>query len=75
MTPTINRSKTNRFLPSEQVKEILKSKGFSKVFNYSDYNHYKEKVNNAFNKVQAIAQLFIEENTISNQSDYKDYIF
>lgn len=74
MTPnTINKSKNNSFLPSEQVKRILKDKGFSKIFNYTDYNYFKEQVKSAFNKVQAIAEMFIQENT--TQSDFNDYIF
>lgn len=76
MTPnTINRNKTKSFLPSEQVKAILKKQGFSKIFNYSDYDFYKTKVKDAFNRVQAIADLFIEENNQANQSDFADYIF
>ncbi len=74
MTPsTINWNKINPFLPSEQVKEILKRKGLSKIFNYTDYNHFKKQVQESFNVIEAIAEMFIQENT--NQSDFNDYIF
>lgn len=77
MTPiiTFNRGKVNPFLPSEQVKNILKEKGFSKVFNYNDYNYYKDALKGSFNLVQAIANKFIEDNLNATNSDLADYIF
>lgn len=72
---TIKSGKNKRFLLSEQVKKILQEKGYLKVFNYSDYNHYKDQVKEAFNKAVAIADLFISENKETNNSDFNDYIF
>jgi hypothetical protein len=72
---TIKKGKNTRFLLSEQVKTILHEKGFLKVFNYSDYNHYKEIVKDAFNKALAIAELFISDNETTNNSDFNEYIF
>lgn len=74
MTDAISKGKSNPFLLSEQVKSILHRKGLSKVFNYSDYDHFKRQVKNAFNKAQAIADLFIMENT-ETESDFNEYIF
>lgn len=71
---TINR-KNNPFLLSEQVKEILRAKGFLKVFNYTDYNYFKECTKNAFNKAQAIAERFIEDYSSTNESDFNEYVF
>ena len=39
---TIKKGKNTRFLLSEQVKQLLLQRGFLKVFNYQDYNYYKE---------------------------------
>jgi hypothetical protein len=72
---TIKSNKNKSFLPSEQVKTILKEKGFLKVFNYSDYEYFKNQVQEEFNKTYAIAELFISENLESNKSDLNDYIF
>jgi hypothetical protein len=65
--------KSNPFLTSEQVKSILHTHGLSKVFNYQDYKYFKGKVTRAFNKAQAIADLFIQEHT--TESDLNEYIF
>lgn len=59
---------------SEQVKNILHEKGFSSLFNYSDYSYFKAKAKQAFNKSQTIAELFISENNPTD-SDYSEYIF
>lgn len=75
MTPQVNEGKINPFLLSNQVKRKLQEKGYSKVFNYADYDYYKRKVKDAFNKVNAIVDLFIQDNMTTNQSDYQDYIF
>lgn len=72
---TINEGKNKRFLLSEQVKRILQEKGFLKLFNYSDYNYYKNNVTEAFNKAVAIAELFILDNEHATESDFNDYIF
>ena len=58
---------------STQVKDILHEKGFSFLFNFNDYKHFKKQCSNAWNKAQDIAQKFIEENT--QDSDYNQYIF
>ncbi|KAA2218251.1 hypothetical protein [Maribacter flavus] len=73
MSNQISKGKTNPFLLSEQVKSILHKNGLSKIFNYSDYEIFKNRVKTAFNKAQAIADLFLEENT--EQSDFNEYIF
>lgn len=68
-----NTTKSKSFLLSNQVKAILQKQGLSKVFNYDDYQYFKEKCSNAFNKAQAIANYFIEEN--KEQSDLLEYNF
>ncbi|WP_298119374.1 hypothetical protein [Flavobacterium sp.] len=67
-------SKNNAFKLSTQVKSILHEKGLSKVFNYSDYEYFKTQCKNAWNKAQAIAELFIQDNQNTN-SDFNDYVF
>lgn len=71
---TIKSRKINPFLLSEQVKRILRKKGFSSLFNYSDYEYFKSQCKNAFNKAQAIADKFQAE-AEPQQNDFKDYIF
>lgn len=66
------KNKNNAFKLSTQVKNILQEKGLSKSFNYSDYKYFKTKCKNAWNKAQAIAELFTQENT---NSDFNDYVF
>lgn len=72
---TIKKNKNKRFLLSEQVKELLLQKGFLKVFNYQDYNYYKEQLKDSFNKAIDIAERFISDNDTTNTSDFNDYIF
>jgi len=67
-------SKNNAFKLSTQVKSILHEKGLSKVFNYTDYEYFKKQCKNAWNKAQAIAELFIQDNQNTN-SDFNDYVF
>jgi predicted nuclease with TOPRIM domain len=67
-------SKNNAFKLSTQVKTLLHEKGLSKVFNYSDYKYFKEECKNAWNKAQAIAEKFIEDNNQLN-SDFDEYVF
>lgn len=75
MTPIQSNShKNTSFKLSEQVKETLHAKGFSFLFNYNDYKYYKSQVKKAFNKAQAIAELFIQENN-TNESDFSEYVF
>lgn len=69
-----NSHKNTSFKLSSQVKETLQAKGYSAVFNYQDYKYFKSQVTKAFNKAQAIAELFIQENT-NQKSDYNEYIF
>lgn len=69
-----NKSKFNPFLLSEQVKNILKSKGFTTLFNYSDYEFFKEQCKEAFNKALAIAEMFIAD-AEPQQNDLNDYLF
>ena len=71
----IKTSKNKTFLLSEQVKRILNNKGFLKVFNYRDYEYFKAIVKSNFNRAQEIANLFIEENKHTNESDLAEYIF
>jgi hypothetical protein len=67
--------KNTSFKLSEQVKETLHARGYSAIFNYQDYKYYKAQVKKAFNKAQAIAELFINDNLSSNTSDFQEYIF
>lgn len=59
---------------SDQVKNYLSEKGYSALFNYSDYQYYKQQVKEAFNKAYTIAELFISENN-QNESDFNEYLF
>lgn len=70
---TFHAKNTSKNL-SQQVTEILTEKGFSSLFNYSDYTHFKTQFANAFNKSQAIAEKFIEENQQA-KSDFNEYVF
>ncbi|MEI6865790.1 hypothetical protein [Flavicella sp.] len=72
---TIKSDKNKSFILSEQVKRILHEKGFLKIFNYPDYNYFKELKKNAFNKAFEIATLFIADDQSTNTSDLQDYIF
>ncbi|WP_341221043.1 hypothetical protein [Polaribacter atrinae] len=71
----IKKDKSKGFLLSEQVKTLLLQKGFLKVFNYQDYNYYKEQLKHSFNKALDIAERFISDNETTNSSDFNDYIF
>lgn len=72
-TQAYNSNKNTSFKISDQVKRILHKNGLSKVFNYSDYEYFKSKAKNAFNKAQAIADLFIEEH--KHETDFNNYQF
>lgn len=75
MTPIQSNShKNTAFKLSEQVKATLHEKGFSFLFNYDDYKYYKAQAKKAFNKAQAIAELFIQDNN-TNESDFSEYVF
>lgn len=73
MTRTQSSHKNTPFKLSEQVKTILNEKGFSFLFNYSDYLYYKAQAKKAFNKAQEIAEQFIQDNNA--KSDYDEYVF
>lgn len=70
---TQRTNKSNPFLTSEQVKAILQAHGLSKAFNYADYSYFKGKARKAFNKAQAIAEMFIDEHRA--ESDFTEYQF
>ena len=70
-----NSHKNTSFKLSDQVKENLSAKGYSAIFNYQDYKYYKAQAKKAFNKAQAIAELFIQDNFSNNSSDFNEYIF
>jgi predicted transcriptional regulator len=75
MTPILSNShKNTAFNLSEQVKATLHEKGYSFLFNYSDYKYFKEKAKQAFNKAQAITELFIQENQ-TEENDFSEYVF
>ncbi|OBQ56104.1 hypothetical protein JJL45_05175 [Tamlana sp. s12] len=74
MTRRQNLSKYNAYKLSNQVKSILHKKGYSSVFNYSDYEFFKTQCKDAFNKAVSIADKFIEENT-TQTNDFNEYIF
>ena len=75
MTPIQSNShKNTAFKLSEQVKATLHAKGYSAIFNYQDYKYFKSQVTKAFNKAQAITDLFIQDNQ-PTKSDYNGYIF
>lgn len=74
MTPKLSNShKNTAFKLSEQVKATLHEKGYSFLFNYSDYKHFKDQAKKAFNKAQAIADLFIQDN--NSNSDFSEYVY
>lgn len=69
---TSNHKNSNNI--STQVNQILKDKGLSKIFNYNDYHYFKSQVKTAFNKAQAIAEMFIEYYE-GAPSDFNEYVF
>lgn len=56
---------------SLQVKEILQKEGFSFLFNWSDYKHFKKQTKKNFNRAFQIASLFISESC--QTSDFSEY--
>jgi len=73
-TQANNEHKYNPFKLSNQVKNILQNRGYSSIFNYSDYKHFKHECANAFNRASAIAEKFIKEAT-PQKNDFNQYIF
>jgi len=74
MTNKNIENKNTAFLLSNQVKQILNSKGFTALFNMRDYTFFKKQCGKAFDKSQAIAQKFIEEAN-PQQNDFNEYTF
>lgn len=74
MHNTTNSGKSKGYILSEQVKDILQKRGFSAVFNYSDYQFFKSECLKAFNIAQEIADKFIQEAN-PQANDFNDYIF
>jgi hypothetical protein len=72
---TTNKShnKSNTNLLSYQVRQELSQRGYSFLFNWSDYTYYRDQAKHAFNKAVAIAELFIQDT--NTESDYNEYIF
>lgn len=69
-------SKITEIRVEEQVKFILHKHGYSHIFNWTDFIHFREYVKDAYNQAQEIANLFIEEAQQYNiESDYSQYIF
>ena len=73
MTKQLNADKSKSLKTSDQVKLILQEQGLSKVFNYHEYRFFRSRAKRAFNKAQAVAQMFIEE--YSSESDLLEYEF
>lgn len=71
---THNSNKNNAFKLSDKVKKILHDKGLSFLFTYNDYEYFKKQVSNAFDKAQAIADLFIQYHE-PTQNDFSEYVF
>lgn len=74
MESNVNRDKFNPFLLSNQVKSILQKKGYSSIFNFTDYTIFKRQCKKAFNKAVAIADKFIQE-AEPTQNDFINYTF
>lgn len=73
METNIHKDKVNPFLLSEQVKAILQSKGYTSIFNFTDYKVFKNDCRMAFKKANAIANKFIEE-AHPQTNDFNQYI-
>lgn len=74
MTRQNNTVKNSPFLLSNQVKAILQNRGFSSLFNFSDYELFKRNCKDAFNKPLAIVEQFLAE-AEPEQNDFNQYIF
>jgi len=72
---TTNKShnKSNTNLLSYQVRQELSQRGYSFLFNWSDYTYYRSLAKDAFNRAVAIAELFIQDT--NTESDFNEYIF
>ena len=67
------QGEVNKFQTSSIVKNILHEKGFSFLFNWADYEFYKNQCKNAFNKAYSIAEKFLEQ--AEQDSDFNQYPF
>lgn len=74
MTPIQFKAKNTANKLSQQVNEILTSKGLSKIFNDRDFDYFKSQIKSAFNRAQAIAEKFIEYHE-GTKSDFNEYLF
>ncbi len=59
---------------SENVFEILKNQGFSKLFNEVDFKYFKKESKNKLDPAEWIAEQFIFWNS-HELSDFADYEF
>lgn len=71
---THNNNKNTSIKLSDKVKNILHEKGLSFLFTYNDYNYFKSQIETAFDKAQAIADLFIQYHE-PTQNDFSEYVF
>lgn len=67
-----NKSKKNNL--SKKVFLKLQKKGYSHLFNLSDFSYYKQIVRNSVDKVSDIVELFIFEDN-QNKCDFDDYVW
>lgn len=72
-TNKIQSRKSNTNLLSYQVRQELMARGYSFLFNWDDYAHFRSQAKDAFNKAVAIAELFIQDTNAD--SDFNEYIF
>lgn len=73
MRTQISEYKYNPYTVSSQVKTLLHGKGYSHLFNWNDFEHFKRITKNAFNQAQHIADKFI--NQADSESDFAQYPF
>lgn len=59
---------------SDKVYQILKDHGFTKLFNWNDYEFFKKESETQPNRAQWIAEQFINWNS-HELSDFADYTF
>lgn len=68
----LHAENTKKYL-SQEVREELNKQGYSFLFNWDDYYHFRSLCKDAFNRAHAIAQKFIEDTNAN--SDFNEYIF
>lgn len=64
---------TKIYKTSEKVQHELQILGFSKIFNWIDYQFFKKETALEFNQVQAIVDLFVYYSC--DESDFAEYLF